>query len=151
MVAQAPDLSAGWRIGLEELLTQSKRSDRQTHGFNQLPACESGDLHAAAAKVEEQAVRNRETSHGTGETVASFCELSNSLDLNPQLTLDALGEQSAVPCVAHCGRGHRDDALRSDTCRDCLKISKRLHRARHRGLAQLGAPIDVLDKPQRSA
>ena len=151
MVAQAPELSAGGRIGFEELLTQSKRPQRQTYGFNQPPARESGHLHATAAEVEEKAVRNREASHGADETVARFCERSNSLDSNPQLTLDALCEQPAVTRIAHCGSGHRDDALRSDARRDSLKIPKRLHRARHRGFAQLGALVDVLDEPQGSA
>ena len=151
VVAQTPELLGGGRIGLEEFLAQSKRPERQAHAFRQPAARESGDLQAAAAEIEEQAVRNREPSHRAGETVARFRQPSDNLDSNPQLALQPFSEQRAVGRVAHRGGGHRDDALRSGAGRDRLKIPQRLGRARHRRVAQRPARIDVVDEPQRRA
>ena len=150
VVAQTPELLGGGRIGLEEFLAQSKRPERQAHAFRQPAARESGDLEAAASEIEEQAVRHRQPSHRSGETVARFRQPSDNLDANPQLALQPFGEQRAVGRVAHRGGGHRDDALRAGAGRDRLKIPQRLRRARHRRVAQRPARIDVVDEPQRT-
>ena len=60
VVAQPPDLLRRRRIGLEELLAQPQRA--RTAGSPRRPArrrTKSGDLHAAAAEIEQQAVRYR--------------------------------------------------------------------------------------------
>ena len=151
MVAEAPDLLVGGRIGIEELLAQSKRAEWQTQGLDQPATRESGDLQAPAAKIEEKALRDFQPSHGAGEPVSRFCQPSDNLDSNPELAFHALSEERGVTCIPHRSGGHRDDALRAHAGRDRAKIPKRFHRARHCCFAQLRALVDVVDQAQGGA
>src|SRR5206468_6819952 len=111
VVAKTLELFVSWRIGFEKLLAQPERSKWQAHLPAQTPAREFGDLHAAAADIEEQSVRNRQASHRTGETVASFGQTADRLDSNSQLSLHPFSEEAAVGGVAHRGGRHRNDPL----------------------------------------
>ena len=109
VVAQSPDLLGRRRIGLEERLTQSKRTERQAHDAGPAGALESVSLQTAATEIEEQAVRNREAADRSGETEAASRRPSDNVDPNPELAMQPL-EEGAV-------RASRIAAVATETMR----------------------------------
>src|SRR5438477_9161541 len=68
--SQASKLLGAGRVRLEEFLTQSQRTEWEADAFGHAAARESRDLHAAAADIEEQSVRHRQSSYGSDESVS---------------------------------------------------------------------------------
>src|SRR5262249_46593704 len=122
VIAQAPELLAGRRIRIEELLAQSKRSERQADGIEHPAAPEPLPLQASPPEVDQRAAGHDKSPDGARNPEPRFRDTADDRDSNPELALDSPGEERAVVRVAHRSRRDGDDARRAGARRDRLKV-----------------------------
>ena len=132
------------------MLAEPQRAKWQTEGFSDAAAGEAADLQAASAEIEQDAIRHAQPPDRSSKSQSRLRKPSENLDAHAELALDTLGEADAVARIAHRGGRHGDDACGARAIGKRQKVAERLHRARHRGLAELGLLIDVVNEAQWS-
>ncbi len=138
-------------LGVEKGLVQPHRAHGERHRHVRRALGEQGELHAAAADVDQQrapVAHGHRALHGH-EHQPGLLDALDDVELDARLALRALHQQVGVVGLAHRAGGHRAVALHAVRAHHVAKAPQRVDGLGQRRGGETSREEDVMAEPHR--